>query len=156
MNKPASYQIKYQYVNHLKIFIFHFQSNFQFLNKGHYLAFLLPHRDWSTVIRIAICICSPKKFRHIKIRYINIPEIAKLCNVVKYWNELLWTEKNYAHNKLVSSAVIRSQNAKIKNKINIHFAFSERPDPHQLKFVQFFSTQPISTYFTLQRYIALV
>ena len=65
-------------------------------------------------------------------------------------------EKNYLHNKLVSSAVIRSQNAKIKNKINIHFAFSERPDPHQLKFVQFFSTQPISTYFTLQRYIALV
>ena len=51
--------------------------------------------------------------------------------------------------------MIRSQNAKIKNKINIHFAFSERPDPHQLKFVQFFSTQPISTYFTLQRYIAL-
>ena len=60
-----------------------------------------------------------------------------------------------AKNKLVSSAVIRSQNSKIKNKINIHFAFSERPDPHQLKFVQFFSTQPISTYFTLQRYIAL-
>ena len=28
--------------------------------------------------------------------------------------------------------------------------------PRQLKFVQFFSTQPISTYFTLQRYIALV
>ena len=79
----------------------------------------------------------------------------KLCNIVKYWNELLWTEKNYAHNKLVSSAVIRSQNAKIKNKINIHFAFSERPDPHQLKFVQFFSTQPISNYFTLQGYIAL-
>ena len=45
---------------------------------------------------------------------------------------------------------------KIKNKINIHFAFSERPDPHQLKFVQFFSTKPISNYFTLQRYIALV
>ena len=55
----------------------------------------------------------------------------------------------------VSSAVIRSQNAIIKNKINIHFAFSERPDPHQLKFVQFFSTQPISNYFTLQGYIAL-
>ena len=52
--------------------------------------------------------------------------------------------------------MIRSQNAKIKNKINIHFAFSERPDPHQLKFVQFFSTQPISNYFTLQRYIALL
>ena len=51
--------------------------------------------------------------------------------------------------------MIRSQNAKIKNKINIHFAFSERPDPHQLKFVQFFSTQPISNYFTLQGYIAL-
>ena len=79
----------------------------------------------------------------------------KLYNVVKYWNELLSAEKNYIHNKLVSSAVIRSQNAKIKNKINIHFAFSERPDPHQLKFFQFFSTQPISTYFTLQRYIAL-
>ena len=80
----------------------------------------------------------------------------KLYNVVKYWNELLSAEKNYIHNKLVSSAVIRSQNAKIKNKIKIHFAFSERPDPHQLKFVQFFSTQPISTYFTLQRYIALI
>ena len=52
--------------------------------------------------------------------------------------------------------MIRSQNAKIKNKINIHFAFSERPDPHQLKFVQFFSTQPISNYFTLQGYIPLV
>ena len=52
--------------------------------------------------------------------------------------------------------MIQSQNAKIKNKLNIHFAFSERPDPHQLKFVQFFSTQPISNYFTLQRYIALL
>ena len=39
--------------------------------------------------------------------------------------------------------------------MNIHFAFSERLDPHHLKFVQFFSTQPISNYFTLQRYIAL-
>ena len=81
---------------------------------------------------------------------------TKLYNVVKYWNELLSAEKNYLHNKLVRSAVIQSQNAKIKNKMNIYFAFSECPDPHQLKFVQFFSTQPISTYFTLQRYIALV
>ena len=62
----------------------------------------------------------------------------KLYNVVKYWNELLSAEKKYIHNKLVSSAVIRSQNAIIKNKINIHVAFSECPDPHQLKFVQFF------------------
>ena len=80
----------------------------------------------------------------------------KLYNVVKYWNELLSAEKSYVHNKLVSSAVTQSQNAKIKNKINIHFAFSECPDPQQLKFVQFFSTQPISTYFTLQSYTALV
>ena len=84
---------------------------------------------------------------------------TKLYNVVKYWNELLSAEKNYLHNKLVRSAVIRSQNAKIKkqnkNTSNICFAFSERPDPHQLKFVQFFSTKPISNYFTLQRYIAL-
>ena len=80
--------------------------------------------------------------------------IPKLYNVVKYWNELFSAEKNYIHNKLVSSAVIRSQNTKIKNKINIHFAFSERPDPHQLKFVQVFSSQPISNYFTLQGYIA--
>ena len=77
--------------------------------------------------------------------------LSKLYNVVKYWNKLLSAEKNYVNNKLVSSAVIQSQNAKIKNKINIHFAFSERPDPHQLKFVQYFSTQPISNYFTLQR-----
>ena len=40
--------------------------------------------------------------------------------------------------------------------MNIYFAFSERPGPHQLKFVQFFSTQPLPNYFTLQRYIALV
>ena len=39
--------------------------------------------------------------------------------------------------------------------MNIYFAFSECPDPHQLKFVQYFSTQPISNYFTLQGYIAL-
>ena len=35
----------------------------------------------------------------------------KLYNVVKYWNELFSAEKNYVHNKLVSSAVIRSENA---------------------------------------------
>ena len=46
--------------------------------------------------------------------------IPKLNNVVKYWNEILSAEKNYIHNKLVSSAVIRSQNAKMKHKIKIH------------------------------------
>ena len=86
----------------------------------------------------------------------------KQYNVVKYWNKRLSAEKN-VDNKLASSAQLtwrRSQNAKIKSKIRIHtyiyFAFSERPGSHQLKFVQVFSTQPLTNYFTLQRYIALV
>ena len=47
----------------------------------------------------------------------------KLYNVVKYWNELLSAEKNYIHNKLVSSAVIRSQNAKVKKQNKYLFCF---------------------------------
>ena len=31
----------------------------------------------------------------------------------------------------------------------------ERPGPRQLNFVQFFSTQPLTNYFTLQCYIDL-
>ena len=47
------------------------------------------------------------------------------------------------------------QKRKAKNKyIYIHFTFSDRLGAHQLKFVHFFSTQPLTTYFTLQRHRA--
>ena len=43
---------------------------------------------------------------------------------------------------------------KAKNKYIFYFLHFLIPPAHQLKFVHFFSTQPLTTYFTLQRYWA--
>ena len=79
----------------------------------------------------------------------------KLYNVVKYRNELSSAGKIYLNNKLVSSAVIQSENANESTQIyneKIYF-LNAQSSPTQVCY--FFSTQPFTNYFTLQRYIAL-
>ena len=63
----------------------------------------------------------------------------KLYNVVKYRNELSSAGKIYLNNKLVSSAVIQSENANESTQIyNKKKYIFWTPSPHQLKFVTFF------------------
>ena len=92
-----------------------------------------------------------------------MPPISKLYTVGKNRNEVFSAEYIQLTNKLASNscwnlnAIRKRKNIK-QNKntyMYIYFAFSECPGPHQLKFVQFFSTQPLTSYFTLQPYIAL-
>ena len=73
----------------------------------------------------------------------------KLYNVVKYRKELSSAGKIYQNNKLVSSAVIWSENANESTQI-----YNEKYIIIQVCY--FFSTQPFTNYFTLQRYIALL
>ena len=86
------------------------------------------------------------------------------CNLLQYdaikqrsdWNELLSAGKIYQNNKLVSSAVIRSENANESTQIynaKIYF-LNAQSSPTQVCY--FFSTQPFTNYFTLQCYIALM
>ena len=62
----------------------------------------------------------------------------KLYNVVKYRNELSSAGKIYLNNKLVSSAVIWSENANESTQIYNEKYIFWTPSPHQLKFVTFF------------------
>ena len=74
----------------------------------------------------------------------------KLYNVVKYRNELSSAGKIYLNNKLVSSAVIQSENANESTQIynkKIYF-LNAQSSPTQVCY--FFSTQPFTDYFTLQ------